>query len=50
MADPMSLSTNLQLVTDDGRVLTASAAALHFNQFVRRLPWQNEVTRLLRAA
>lgn len=50
MADPMSLTTNLQLVTSDGQVLPSIAAALHFNQFVRRLPWQDEVTRLLRTA
>lgn len=50
MADPMSLTTNLQLVTSDGQVLPATAAALHFNQFVRRLPWQDEVSRLLRTA
>ena len=50
MADPMSLITNLQLVTADGRVLPATTAALHFNQFVRRLPWQDEVRRLLRTA
>ena len=50
MADPMSLTTNLQLVTSDGQVLPAIAATLHFNQFVRRLPWQDEVTRLLRTA
>jgi hypothetical protein len=50
MVDPMALITNLQLVTADGQVLPATAAALHFNQFVRRLPWQEEVRRLLKAA
>lgn len=50
MVDPMSLITNLKLVTPDGRVLPATTAALHFNQFVRRLPWQEEVRRLLQAA
>ena len=50
MADPMAVITNLQLVTPDGQVLASTAAALHFNQFVRRLPWQEEVRRLLRAA
>ncbi|MEP6503070.1 MAG: hypothetical protein ABJD97_07065, partial [Betaproteobacteria bacterium] len=50
MSDPMSLVTNLQLVTADGDVLPAMAAALHFNQFVRRLPWQQEVQRLLKTA
>jgi hypothetical protein len=50
MSDPMSLITNLQLVTADGEVLPAMTAALHFNQFVRRLPWQQEVQRLLKTA
>jgi len=50
MADPMALSTNLRLITADGHVLPAISAALHFNQFVRRLPWQEEVQRLLRTA
>ena len=47
MVDPMCVSTNLQLVNMHGDVLAASEAALHFNQFVRRLPWQDEVQRLL---
>ncbi len=50
MRDPMSLMTNLQLVAENGEVLKPIAAALHFNQFVRRLPWQDEVRRLLHAA
>jgi hypothetical protein len=48
MVDPMSVTTNMQLVNVNGDVLAASEAALHFNQFVRRLPWQDEVCRLLR--
>jgi hypothetical protein len=47
MVDPMRLITNMQLVSLDGTVLAAREAALHFNQFVRRLPWQEEVRRLL---
>jgi hypothetical protein len=47
MVDPMSVVTNMQLVNVDGRILTAVDAAPHFNQFVRRLPWQDEVRRLL---
>jgi len=47
MVDPMSVVTNMQLLSVDGNVLAASDAALHFNQFVRRLPWQDEVRRLL---
>jgi len=47
MVDPMRVITNMRLVTRDGCVLSATDAALHFNQFVRRLPWQDEVHRLL---
>ena len=49
MVDPMSVSTNMRLVNDHGDVLPATEAALHFNQFVRRLPWQEEIRRLLKA-
>jgi hypothetical protein len=48
MVDPMRVSTNMQLLDVDGDVLAATQAALHFNQFVRRLPWQDEVRRLLK--
>lgn len=47
MVDPMRVVTNMQLVNVDGGLLTAADAALHINQFVRRLPWQEEVRRLL---
>lgn len=47
MADPMSVVTNLRLVGEEGEVLTASAAALFLNQYVRSLPWQSEVRRAL---
>jgi len=50
MVDPMCVVTNVRLLDRDGAVLPAAEAALHFNQFVRRLPWQEEVQRLLRAA
>ena len=49
MVDPMGVTTNMQLVNREGIVLPASEAALHINQFVRRLPWQEEVNRLLKA-
>ena len=48
MVDPMRVVTNLQILNLDGKVLPATEAALHFNQFVRRLPWQEEVRRLLK--
>jgi hypothetical protein len=47
MVDPMRVSTNMRIVNMHGDVLDSSEAALHFNQFVRRLPWQDEVRRLL---
>jgi hypothetical protein len=47
MVDPMRVITNMQIVNFDGEVLAATEAALHINQFVRRLPWQEEVRRLL---
>ncbi len=50
MADPMGVATNVRLLDRHGTVLPAVEAALHFNQFVRRLPWQDEVQRLLQAA
>lgn len=48
MVDPMSVSTNLRLVNMHGDILPTTEAALHFNQFVRRLPWQEEVWKLLK--
>jgi hypothetical protein len=48
MVDPMRVSTNMRIVNMNGDVLNSSEAALHFNQFVRRLPWQDEVRRLLK--
>jgi hypothetical protein len=50
MVDPMRVVTNMQLISVDGNVLTSSDAALHFNRFVRKLPWQEEVQRLLQTA
>jgi hypothetical protein len=46
----MAVLTNMRLLHPDGRVLPRTEAALHINQFVRRLPWQDEVTRLLKSA
>lgn len=49
MADPMSLVTNLRLVSNQGEVLTSSESARYLNEFVRLLPWQREVQVALRA-
>lgn len=50
MRDPMAVATNLQLVSESGELLQPTTAVLHFNQFVRRLPWQDEVRRMLQVA
>lgn len=47
MADPMSVVTNLRLVSHCGEVLTAWQAAKFLNELVHALPWQNEVARAL---
>ena len=47
IADPMSLITNLCLVSDDGEVLTAWQASRFLNEIVHGLPWQDEVARAL---
>lgn len=50
MADPLGVVTNLRLISEHGDVLTADEAALHISRLVRRLPWQDEVSRVLHAA
>jgi hypothetical protein len=49
IADPMSLVTNLRLVSGQGEVLTMHESARFLNEFVRTLPWQHEVQRALLA-
>ena len=49
MVDPMRVRTNMRFLDRDGDELTAIKAALLINQFVRRLRWQSEVVRLIRA-
>ena len=48
IADPLSVVTNVRLVSPDGEVLTALQAARFLNEMVRALPWQQEVERALR--
>lgn len=50
MVNPLCVTTNMQLLNREGNILPAAEAALHINQFVRRLPWQEEVRRLLQLA
>ena len=48
LADPMSVVTNLRLVSPEGVVLTALQSIMHLNALVHGLPWQSEVERALR--
>ena len=48
IADPMSVVTNLRIVSGEGEVMTAVESALFLNQLVHALPWQTEVQRALR--
>ena len=48
MSDPMGLVTNLRLIDAQGEVLSHTQIALHLHHLVHALPWQNEVTRVLR--
>jgi len=50
MVDPMCVLTNMRLLGNDGDVLGANQAALYLNQFVRNLPWQDEVMRMIHAS
>ena len=47
MVDPMSVVTNIRLLSLEGEVLTAWEAARHLNDVVHNLPWQKEVDRAL---
>jgi hypothetical protein len=47
MADPMAVITNLRLVDEAGSALNPMHAARLINTIVHRLPWQNEVGRVL---
>jgi hypothetical protein len=47
MADPLSVVTNLRLVDSDGDTLPSLESLRHLNEVVRRLPWQDEVERVL---
>ena len=48
IADPLSVVTNVRLVSGEGEVLTALQAARFLNAMVHALPWQKEVERALR--
>lgn len=48
IADPLSVVTNVRLISEGGEVLTALQAARFLNEMVRALPWQQEVARALR--
>jgi len=48
MSDPFGMVTNLRLVDTHGDALSHIQVAVHLHQLVHALPWQNEVTRVLR--
>ena len=48
MSDPLGMVTNLRLVDDHGDVLSQTQVAVRLHPLVHALPWQNEVTRVLR--
>jgi hypothetical protein len=47
MADPMSVVTNLTLVSPEGELLSELESARHLNGIVHCLPWQDEVERAM---
>jgi hypothetical protein len=47
MADPLSVVTNLRLVTEGGEALNRGESMRHINGIVHQLPWQQEVGRAL---
>jgi hypothetical protein len=47
MADPLSVVTNLRLISADGDTLSQLESLRHLNEVVHRLPWQGEVERVL---
>jgi hypothetical protein len=47
MADPLSVVTNLRLVSPDGNLLSSLESLRHLNEVVRELAWQDEVERVL---
>ena len=48
MSDPMGVVTNLRLIDTQGDELDQMQVAVHLHQLVHALPWQSEVTRVLR--
>lgn len=47
MADPLSVITNISLVSADGDILPPLESLRHLNEVVHALPWQEEVERVL---
>lgn len=48
MSDPLGMVTNLRLIDDQGDALNHTQVAVRLHQLVHALPWQSEVTRVLR--
>ncbi len=47
MADPMGIITNVQVVNGQGDKLPTLQVALHINEILHELPWQEEVQMVL---
>ena len=48
MSDPMGMITNLRLIDAHGDMLSQTQVAVYLHPVVHALPWQSEVTRVLR--
>jgi hypothetical protein len=49
MVDPLNFMTNVRVLGSNGDVLSSTEAALHYIRFAQRLPWQDQVLRILEA-
>jgi hypothetical protein len=48
MSDPLGMVTNLRLIDAHGDALSQTQVAVHLHQLVHALPWQSEVSRVIR--
>jgi hypothetical protein len=48
LADPLSISSNVQFLDADGAPLEPRRQVLHLNMLVHNLPWQEHVSKLAR--
>jgi hypothetical protein len=48
MSDPMGVITNMRLLDENGSVMNQTQVAMRLHPLVHALPWQTEVSRVLR--